>query len=389
MKLQLEMNISSKLPSSGQTIFSVMSALATEHQAINLGQGFPDFDSDPILRDLITKYLNDGKNQYCPMPGLLALRETLSKKIERCYGAKIDPTTQLCVTAGATQALFTAINAFVNKGDEVIILEPAYDCYKPEVLIAGGVPRPYSMTYPDYSIDWDKISDMVNEKTRMIIINTPHNPSGTLLETEDLQALEQIVKGKDIVVLSDEVYEHLIYDKQEHQSVMRFPTLFEQSIAVFSFGKTLHTTGWKMGYVVGPEQLINEFKNIHQWNVFCVNSFLQFAIADYLRDPSTYEQLPDFFQQKRDRLTELLKDVPMEPLISKGTYFQLYNYSEISDDDDVAFAKYLTKEIGVAAIPMSPFYSEQIKDKTVRLCFAKKDETLVAAAERLEKLGRP
>ena len=382
------MNFSSKLPSSGQTIFSVMSALATEHQAINLGQGFPDFDSDPILRDLITKYLNDEKNQYCPMPGLLALRETLSNKIERCYGAKIDPATQLCVTAGATQALFTAINAFVHKGDEVIILEPAYDCYKPEVLIAGGVPRPYSMKYPDYAIDWNEIEDMINEKTRMIIINTPHNPSGALLEAEDLQSLEQIVRGKDIVVLSDEVYEHLIYDNKEHQSVMRFPTLFEQSIAVFSFGKTLHTTGWKMGYVVGPEQLINEFKNIHQWNVFCVNSFLQFAIADYLKDPSTYEQLPDFFQQKRDRLTELLKDVPMEPLISKGTYFQLYEYSEISDDDDVTFAKYLTKEIGVAAIPMSPFYSEQISDKTVRLCFAKKDETLVAAAERLEKLAR-
>lgn len=365
-----------------------MSALATEHKAINLGQGFPDFDSDPVLRELITKHLNEGKNQYCPMPGLLALRQTLSEKIERCYGTRIDPATELCVTAGATQALFTAINAFVHKGDEVIILEPAYDCYKPEVLIAGGVPRPYSMVYPDYAIDWNKIADMVNDKTRMIIVNTPHNPSGTLLHQDDMLALEQIVKGKNIVVLSDEVYEHLIYDKQEHQSVMRFPTLFEQSIAVFSFGKTLHTTGWKMGYVVGPELLINEFKNIHQWNVFCVNSFLQFAIADYLKDPSTYEQLPAFFEEKRDRLTKLLADVPLKPLLSKGTYFQLYNYEEVSNEDDVSFAKYLTKEIGVAAIPMSPFYSDPISDKTVRLCFAKKNETMEAAAERLAKLAK-
>ena len=365
-----------------------MSTLATENKAINLGQGFPDFDSDPVLRDLITKHLNDGKNQYCPMPGLLALRETLSEKIARCYGASIDPATQLCVTAGATQALFTAINAFVHQGDEVIILEPAYDCYKPEVLIAGGIPQPYSMTYPDYSVDWNEISDMVSDKTRMIIINTPHNPSGTLLEEEDMQALEQIVQGKDIVVLSDEVYEHLIYDGKKHQSVMRFPNLFAQSIAVFSFGKTLHTTGWKLGYVVGPEQLINEFKNIHQWNVFCVNSFLQFAIADYLKDPSTYDGLPSFFEEKRNRLTELLCDVPMKPLLSKGTYFQLYEYSEISNDDDVTFAKYLTTEIGVAAIPMSPFYSEAISDKTVRLCFAKKDETLEAAAERFLKLRK-
>ncbi len=380
------MNISSRLPSSGQTIFSVMSALATEHKAINLGQGFPDFDSDPVLRNLISKHLNEGKNQYCPMAGLPALRETLSSKIERCYNAKIDPDTQLCVTAGATQALFTAICAFVNKGDEVILLEPAYDCYKPEILIAGGVPRPYSMVYPDYAIDWNEMADMVNDKTKMIIINTPHNPSGTLLQKEDLLALEQIVTGKDIVVLSDEVYEHLIYDGEEHQSVMRYPALFEQSIAVFSFGKTLHTTGWKMGYVVGPKQLIDEFKNIHQWNVFCVNSFLQFAIADYLKDPDTYEHLPSFFEEKRNRLTELLSEIPMKPLLSRGTYFQLYNYAEVSDQDDVSFAKYLTREVGVAAIPMSPFYSEQISDKTIRFCFAKQDETLVAAAERLAKL---
>lgn len=382
-----DMNISSKLPTSGPTIFSTMSVLATQYKAINLGQGFPDFDTDQVLLDLITKHLNEGKNQYCPMAGLPALRQTLSEKIERCYGMQVNPETQLCITAGATQALFTAITAFIRQGDEVIILEPAYDCYKPEVLIAGGIPRPYSMVYPDYAIDWNEIRDMVNEKTKMIIINTPHNPSGTLLSADDMQQLEQIVAGKDIVVLSDEVYEHLIYDGEEHQSVMRFPNLFQQSIAVFSFGKTLHATGWKMGYVVGAEALINEFKAIHQWNVFCVNSFIQFAIADYLKDPTTYEQLPSFFEQKRDQLTKLLEDVPMKPMISKGTYFQLYNYEEVSQQDDVTFAKYLTTEIGVAAIPMSPFYSTDPGDKTVRLCFAKKSETLELAAERLQKLN--
>lgn len=380
------MKLTSKLPTSGQTIFSTMSALATEHKAINLGQGFPDFDTDPVLRELITKHLNEGKNQYTPMPGLPALRQTLTEKIKRCYNADINPDTQLCVTAGATQALFTAINAFVHKGDEVIIIEPAYDCYIPEVLIAGGLPRPYAMRYPDYAIDWNEIGEMINDKTRMIIINTPHNPSGTLLDSDDLKSLEALVAGKDIVVLSDEVYEHLIYDGEEHQSVMRFPELFKQSLAVFSFGKTLHATGWKMGYVVGAEELVKEFKNIHQWNVFCVNSFIQFAIAEYLKDPATYEGLPSFFEQKRNNLTEMLDDVPLTPLVAKGTYFQLYNYEEVSDDDDVTFAKFLTTEIGVAAIPMSPFYTEAINDKTIRFCFAKTDATLEKAAERLKKL---
>ncbi len=380
------MNFPSKLPATGSTIFSVMSALASEHKAINLGQGFPDFETDPKLRDLINKHLQEGKNQYAPMPGIPALRQTLSEKLERCYGTKVDPDTQLCVTAGATQALFTAIMAFVHPGEEVILLEPAYDCYIPQIRIAGGVPRPYSLRYPDYKVDWDAISDMVNEKTRMIIINTPHNPSGTLLDKEDLKALEAIVSGKNIVVLSDEVYEHLIYDGEEHQSVLRYPNLLNQSIAVYSFGKTLHATGWKVGYVVGGESLIAEFKKIHQWNVFCVNSFLQFAIAEYLKDPANYEQLPAFFEEKRNMLTEFLKETPLQPVISKGTYFQLYNYEAVSDQDDVTFAKYLTTEIGVGAIPMSPFYSENITDKTVRLCFAKKKETLEAAAERLSKL---
>jgi len=246
------MKFKSKLPETGITIFTVMSALANEHKAINLGQGFPDFDCDEKLRKLVSKYLNDNKNQYCPMPGLLALRQSISKKINRSYGMTIDPSTEICVTAGATQALFTAITAFIHQGDEVIIIEPAYDSYVPTIQIAGGIPRSYQMTYPDYSIDWNQIQAMVNERTKMIIINTPHNPTGTVLNEADLLALETIVANKDIIVLSDEVYEHLIYDEQEHQSVLRFPKLFQQSLAVFSFGKTFNNTGWKMGYCVGP-----------------------------------------------------------------------------------------------------------------------------------------
>ena len=383
--LNFQMNISSKLPRSGTTIFTVMSALAAEHQAINLGQGFPDYDCDERLKVLVAKYLNAGKNQYCPMPGLSDLRKRICEKILRSYALSLNHDTQVCITAGATQAIFTTIMAFIRSGDEVIIIEPAYDSYKPSILIAGGIPRIYSMTYPDYSIDWNQIASMVNSQTRMIIINTPHNPTGSILQKEDLEALEAIVANKNIIVLSDEVYEHLIYDGAVHQSVLRFPKLLEQSIAVFSFGKTYHSTGWKIGYCVGAEQLIREIKNIHQWNVFCVNSFIQYALAEYLEDVSTYEYLPQFFQKKRDFLTENLKETPLRPKLSKGTYFQLFSYEGISNLSDLEFAKYLTTEIGVAAIPLSPFYSTPTHDKVIRLCFAKKEETLTKAAERLVK----
>ena len=380
------MNIRSKLPKSEVTIFAVMSGLARKYNAINLGQGFPDFDCDEKLKILVSKYLNDNKNQYCPMPGLLELRQAISKKLFRSHAIHLNAETQVCVTAGATQALFTAIEAFVHQGDEVIIIEPAYDSYRPSILIAGGVPRAYQLTYPDYSIDWNEIENMVNDKTKMIIINTPHNPTGTILHQSDLESLEAIVADKNIIVLSDEVYEHLIYDNEQHQSVMRFPKLFEQSLAVFSFGKTFHATGWKMGYCVGSEQLMAEFKNVHQWNVFSVNSFLQYALAEHLQDPSTYEYLPKFFQQKRDFLTEKLEKTVLKPLKSSGTYFQLYHYGAINDMTDIDFAKYLTREIGVAAIPLSPFYAKPVGDKVVRLCFAKQEKTLAAAAERLSKL---
>lgn len=380
------MQIRSKLPKTETTIFTVMSALANQHKAINLGQGFPDFDCDESLRKLISKYLNNQKNQYCPMPGLLELRKAISTKMNKSYGTTLNPETQVCVTAGATQALFTAIEAFVHQGDEVIIIEPAYDSYAPSIIIAGGIPKAYTLTYPDYSIDWNEFEKLITSKTRMIIINTPHNPTGTILKQSDLQALENLVSGKDIIVLSDEVYEHLIYDNEQHQSVLRFPKLFEQSLAVYSFGKTFHATGWKMGYCVGAENLINEFKNVHQWNVFSVNSFVQYALAEYLQDEKTYNYLPNFFQKKRDFLTEQLAETPLTPKVSQGTYFQLYNYENINDMNDVAFAKYLTTEVGVAAIPLSPFYTNPPNDKVVRLCFAKTEKTLAAAAERLQKL---
>ena len=321
------------------------------------------------------------------MAGLLDLRQTISDKIKLTSGQIVSASDEICITAGATQALFTAITAFVHQGDEVIILEPAYDSYIPSIQIAGGIPRSYQMVYPDYAINWNKIKEMVNDKTRMIIINTPHNPTGTVLSPSDMVALENIVANKNIIVLSDEVYEHLIYDGATHQSVLRFPHLYQQSIAVFSFGKTFHSTGWKMGYAVGPKHLMDEFKNVHQWNVFCVNSFLQYALAEHLQKPANYTNLPAFFEQKRDFLTHSLKDTPLIPKLSQGTFFQLYHYGNISDMQDTEFAKYLTKEIGVAAIPLSPFYSKPPGDKVIRLCFAKKEATLTAAAERLSKLG--
>lgn len=380
------MNIRSKLPKSEVSIFSTMSALSRKHDAINLAQGFPDFDCDDKLKVLVSKYLHDNKNQYAPMAGLLELRETICQKLFRSHHIELSAETQVCVTAGATQALFTAIQAFVHQGDEVIIIEPAYDCYRPSIIIAGGVPRPYQLTYPDYSIDWNEIENMVNDKTKMIIINTPHNPTGTILHQSDLETLEAIVADKDIIVLSDEVYEHLIYDNEQHESVMRFPKLFEQSLAVFSFGKTFHATGWKMGYCVGAAHLMKEFKNIHQWNVFSVNSFVQYALAEHLKDSSTYDYLPNFFQQKRDFLAEKLENTPLIPIKTSGTYFQLYHYGSISDKTDIDFAKYLTREIGVAGIPLSPFYTKPVGDKVVRLCFAKQEKTLAAAAERLAML---
>jgi len=380
------MNIHSKLPTVGTTIFTVMSILANQHRAINLSQGFPDFDCPEELQDRVNFHLKNGKNQYVPMAGVPLLRERLAKKMERSYGLKINPDTEITITAGATQALFTAISAFVHPGDEVILIEPAYDSYRPSIELAGGVPVIYELHGPDYQIDWQQFEKLISDKTKMIIINTPHNPIGKVRSAKDMQALELLTKGTDILVLCDEVYEHLIYDGQMHQSVLRFPELYKRSLLVYSFGKTFHSTGWKMGYCVGPESLMREFRKVHQFNVFSCNSFVQYGIADFLENPDTYQQLPDFYQQKRDFFQNELIGAPLKPLSSEGSYFQLYDYSAVSDLADIEFAKYLTTEVGVAVIPVSPFYSSGRDEKVVRFCFAKKEETLAAAGKLLREL---
>ena len=380
------MNFQSKLPNVGTTIFTVMSALANEHQAINLSQGFPNFDCSPELKNLVNKYLQNGYNQYAPMGGAFPLLEKLAQKIDKLYGTTVNPKTELTITAGATQALFTAITAFIREGDEVILIEPAYDSYAPSVEVVGGVVVPYEMKAPDFKINWEELEKLVTPKTRMLIINTPHNPTGSILLEKDLQIVERLAEENDLIVLSDEVYEHLIFDGEEHQSVLRFPKLFQRSLAVYSFGKTFHSTGWKLGYCVAPEHLMKEFRKVHQFNVFCVNSFVQYAIAEYLEDDSTYLSLNSFYQQKRDFFLEKIKNSRFRPIPCKGTYFQLVDYSEISDEPEVEFAKRMTEEFGVAVIPVSVFYSKKINQKVVRVCFAKTEELLEEAATLLQKI---
>ncbi|MCB9288044.1 MAG: methionine aminotransferase [Lewinellaceae bacterium] len=377
------MQLTSKLPHVGTTIFTVMSALANEHGAINLSQGFPNFPSPERLSELVCHYMKKGYNQYAPMPGVAGLRERLAEKVEQLYGATINPDTEITITAGATQAIFTAITAFIRPGDEAILIEPAYDSYKPSIEVNGGTPVPYQLHAPDYRVDWAELGQLVTSRTRMIIINTPHNPTGTILKAEDMLALEKLTAGTDILVLSDEVYEHLIYDGQEHQSVLRYPALWERCLATFSFGKTFHNTGWKVGYCLASAHLMAEFRKVHQFNVFTVNTPVQYALADYLADPETYLSLPAFFQQKRDFFLETMKGSRLRPLRCEGTYFYLFDYSAISDEPDMEFAKRMTTEWGVAAIPVSAFYSNGCEDKVIRLCFAKTEETLERAGKVL------
>lgn len=380
------MNIQSKLPNVGTTIFTVMSALAQKHQAINLSQGFPNFDCAPKLKELVNQYLQDGFNQYAPMGGANVLLEKLAHKIEKQYGASLNPKTEITITAGATQALFTAITTFVKSGDEVIIIEPAYDSYGPSIEVCGGVVVPYQMKAPDFKINWKELQQLITSKTRMLIINTPNNPTGSILLENDLNIIENIAEEHDLIVLSDEVYEHLIFDGEQHQSVLRFPKLFQRSLAVYSFGKTFHATGWKMGYCVAPEPLMKEFRKVHQFNVFCVNSFIQQAIAEYLEDESSYLELNNFYQKKRDFFLEKIKDSKFKPLKCSGTYFQLVDYSEVSDEDEFEFAKKMTAEFGVAVIPVSAFYSTPTNQKIVRVCFAKTEPLLAEAANLLCKI---
>lgn len=380
------MQINSKLPNIGTTIFTVMSGLAKEHNAINLSQGFPDFGCSTQLLSLAQKYMNEGFNQYAPMQGVIQLRERISEIMSTCYGATYSPDTEITVTAGATQGIYTCIAAFVNKGDEVIIFEPAYDCYTPAIEVHGGIAIPVQLKFPDFTIDWEEVKQKINEKTKMIIINTPHNPSGTVLSKSDLTALENLVRGKNIVVVSDEVYEHMAFDNAPHQSVARFESLRSQSIIVSSFGKTVHTTGWKIGYVAAPAELMKEFRKVHQFLVFAVNHPFQLALADYLSDKNNYLDLKNFYQQKRDYFQNLIKGSRFTLSKCTGTYFQLLGYKNISEEKDTDFAIRLTKEKKLASVPLSVFYSQPKDDKLLRFCFAKKEETLEKAAEIINKI---
>ncbi|MDQ7051777.1 MAG: pyridoxal phosphate-dependent aminotransferase [candidate division KSB1 bacterium] len=380
------MHIPSKLPDVGTTIFAVMTRLANEHGAINLSQGFPDFDCDPELIDHVHHYMRKGMNQYAPMQGILPLRERLVEKIATLYGATYDPDTEICITSGATEALFEAITAVVHPGDEVIVFEPAYDSYVPAIRLSGGQPVSIAMQPPDYRIPWDAVAQAISDRTRLIILNSPHNPTGAVLLEEDIEQLRRLVHGTDIVLLSDEVYEHIIFDGEPHRSLCRYPDLAERSFVVSSFGKTYHATGWKLGYCVAPLELMQEFQRVHQFVTFCSNTPVQYAYADYLAKKEKYLELPAFYQQKRDRFQELLRESRFRIVPCRGTYFQLLDYSEISDEPDMEFARRLTIEHGIAAIPPSVFYDRKNDYKVLRFCFAKTDETLERAAETLCKI---
>ncbi|WP_443946763.1 methionine aminotransferase [Pedobacter sp. AW1-32] len=380
------LNIQSKLPGVSTTIFTVMSTLAAKHQAINLSQGFPDYPCDPALLDLVDTAVKQGHNQYAPMAGNTLLREVIAQKVEKLYGVHYNPDTEITVTAGATQAIFTALTAIINIGDEVIIFEPAYDCYAPTIRLLGGIVKTYELAPPHYEIDWDMVKKLFTSKTKMIILNSPQNPTGTILSAADMESLNKLVLGTDILILSDEVYEHLVYDNQQHQSIILHPELKERSFIVASFGKLLHATGWKVGYCIAPEQLTREFRKVHQFNVFSVNSPMQQAIGLYLQNPEHYMQLGSFFQKKRDYFRSLLASSRFELLPCHGSYFQCASYAHFSDEKDTDFCARLITEFGVAAIPVSAFYQQGTDHKIIRFCFAKEERTLALAAEKLTKV---
>jgi methionine aminotransferase len=378
------MMIETKLPKVGTTIFSVMSQLAMEHKAVNLGQGFPDFEPPQALREALSRAMNEGRNQYAPMHGTAALREQIALKAERLYGRKVDVNTDITVTSGATEAIFAAIAAVVRADEEVIVFDPAYDCYEPAINLQGARAVHIPLTVPSFAIDWQQVRDAVTPKTRMILINSPHNPSGAVLSSVDLDELATIVRDTRIVVLSDEVYEHIVYDGAQHESVLRHPELAERSFVVSSFGKTYHCTGWKVGYAVAPAALTVEFRKVHQYLTFCTFHPAQVAFAEFMAsDPGHYLELPAFYQEKRDRFRALLAPSRLKLLDVPAGYFQLVDYSAIRDEDDLAFSKWLVASGGVAAIPLTPFYESAPGTRLLRLCFAKSDATMEAAAERL------
>jgi methionine aminotransferase len=378
--------IRSKLPKVGTTIFTVMSQLANEHNAINLSQGFPNFECLPDLISLVNKHMKKGHNQYAPMPGIMPLREVIAAKMETLYSAKYDPDKEITITSGGTQAIYTAITATIKEGDEVIIFEPAYDCYVPAIELNGGIPLFVSLKTTDYTIDWNQVKKLISQRTKMIIINTPHNPTGAIMTAKDMQMLEKLTNNTDIIILSDEVYEHIIFDGYEHQSVSRYPNLANRSFIVFSFGKTYHNTGWKMGYCLAPENLMAEFRKVHQFLVFSANTPIQYALAEHMQNTDAYMQLNAFYQEKRDYFINLLKGSNFKITPSLGSYFQLLNYSKITDEKDTEYAIRLTKENGIASVPTSVFYHKPTDNKMLRFCFAKTNETLEKAAEKLCKI---
>jgi methionine aminotransferase len=374
----------SKLPDVGLTIFSVMTKLSNDYNAINLSQGFPDFDVHSDLVNLVNKYMRSGHNQYAPMQGVLILREMIAEKVMELYNAVYDPVSEITVTSGATEALFAAIAAVVHKGDEVIVLEPAFDSYVPAIELNGGIPVYVKFRFPEYRIDWDEVKQAVTTKTRLIILNSPHNPTGAVLSGDDIAALKNIVINTEILILSDEVYEHIIFDGIRHESISRHPELLSRSFVISSFGKTYHATGWKIGYCLAPAALSKEFQKVHQFLTFASNTPIQFAYAEFMQNKDVY--LSAFYQQKRDRFLKLIEKSRFKPIPCHGTYFQMLDYSEISDESDMEFSKRLIIEHGVASIPPSVFYHQKDDHNVLRFCFAKTDETLDKAAEKLCKI---
>jgi len=377
--------VPSRLPNVGTTIFTVMSRLAAETGAINLSQGFPEFSAPPLLYDLVAKHMRAGSNQYAPMAGTVALREAIARKVEALYGTRYDPEHEITVTAGGTQAIFTAITALVRPGDEVILFEPAYDSYAPSVVLAGATAVRARLAFPAYRPDWDEVRRLVSPRTRLIVTNTPHNPSGTIWSEADLGRLEALVEGTEIVVLSDEVYEHMVFDGRRHESCARRPALAARSVVVSSFGKTYHVTGWKVGYVLAPRELTLEFRRVHQFVVFTVNTPVQLALAEYLSDASLHLGLAAFYERKRDLFRAGLAQTRLALLPCEGTYFQLASYAELTEERDDVLAERLTREGGVASIPVSAFYAQPPHDPVLRFCFAKNDDTLSRACERLAR----
>ena len=380
---QLIAQLNSKLPNVGTTIFTVMSRMALEYNALNLSQGLPDFDCPVELKELVTNYMELGFNQYAPMAGIQPLRENIAAKIEKLYGCSYDPETEITITAGATQALYTVISTVVSPGDEVIIFEPAYDSYAPSVIANGGTPVFIPLKESTFLIDWDRCKEAVSIKTKLIIINSPHNPTGNVITLGDLKNLEEIIRDTNILILSDEVYEHIVFDGARHISLCHSGELARRSFIVSSFGKTYHTTGWKIGYCTAPKHLMSEFRKLHQFIVFAVNTPIQHAYSDYILKQEHYLNLSGFYEAKRDLTLKILKGSQFKFTKTRGTYFQLLDYSGISTKNDIEFAEYLTKSIGVAVIPMSPFYSGISTRRLIRICFAKRDEVLIKAAEKL------